>query len=314
VRRLEGHAGGPLLNSFFARPTLIVFAPDGRTVLTSRQNDPALRLWEVASGKELRQLQQPELVTGSNGGLIAAGFSPTGRVVAVSRMDGRIELWEAATGKVLREFRGHRDSVHSLVFAADGRRLASAGSDSLVFLWDVTGGVVTHPRKDLLKPVELDGLWKDLADVEATKADRAKWTLVTAAPQSVPWLRGRLRPSATPDSQRLARLLTALDSARFAEREKAAAELRALGRAAESALRRALEGRPSVELRRRIERLLEGLSPSAPGGLGQLRGLEVLELAGTAEARQALRELARGAPEVWLTQEAERTLQRLVRH
>src|SRR5262249_18962003 len=159
------------------RPTLIVFAPDGRTVLTSRRNDPALRLWEVASGKELRQLQQPELVTGSNGDLIAAAFSPTGRGVAASWLGGRIELWGTATGKVLREFRGHRESVHSLVFAADGRRLASAGSDSTILIWDVTGGAVIRPRKDSLKPGELEGLWKDLGDANAAKADRAKWTL-----------------------------------------------------------------------------------------------------------------------------------------
>ena len=43
-----------------------------------------------------------------------------------------------------------------------------------------------------------------------------------------------------------------------------------------------------------VERLLEGLSLSAPGQVGRLRGLEVLELAGTAEARELLRELARG--------------------
>ncbi|HKB40780.1 MAG TPA: WD40 repeat domain-containing protein, partial [Gemmataceae bacterium] len=140
VRRLEGHAGGALDNGFFERPTLIVFAPDGRTVLTSRQNDPALRLWEVASGKERRQLQQPELVTGSNGALIAAAFSPTGRVLACSRLDGTVELWETITGKRIAQFRGHRDSVRSLVFSADGRRLASGSSDSTVLLWDVTGG------------------------------------------------------------------------------------------------------------------------------------------------------------------------------
>jgi len=250
-------------------------------------------------------------LAGSFIGLIAAAFSPTGRVVAISRLDGRIELWETATGKMLREFRGHREGVRSLVFTADGRRLASAGSDSLVFIRDVTGGVAAHPRQSPLKPGELDGLWKDLADADAVKAERAKWTLVAAAQQGIPFLRERLRPVATTDPQRLARLLSALDSARFAQREKAATELAGLGRAAEPALRRVLEGRPSIELRRRVERLLEGLGPSAPGQLDQLRGLEVLELAGTAEARQALRELARGAPEAWLTQEAERALQRM---
>jgi WD40 repeat protein len=108
-------------------------------VLTGRRNDPALRLWEVATGKELRQYRQPELARGSVG-LIAAAFSPTGRVLACSRLDGTVELWETITGKTIAQFRGHKDSVRSLVFAADGRRVASASSDGTVLLWDVTAG------------------------------------------------------------------------------------------------------------------------------------------------------------------------------
>jgi hypothetical protein len=52
---------------------------------------------------------------------------------------------------------------------------------------------------------------------------------------------------------------------------------------------------------------------TSPVRLGELRGLEVLERIGTAEARQILETLAGGAPEALLTQEARASLERLAR-
>jgi predicted Zn-dependent protease len=61
------------------------------------------------------------------------------------------------------------------------------------------------------------------------------------------------------------------------------------------------------------ERLrLEWKDPSAHS-VRTLRALEVLELAGTQQARQVLQELAKGAPEAQLTQEAKAALERLAR-
>jgi hypothetical protein len=52
-----------------------------------------------------------------------------------------------------------------------------------------------------------------------------------------------------------------LDSDEFAERQKASSALAKLGKAAEPALRRALEDNPSTEVRRRVEDLLKKLDP-----------------------------------------------------
>ena len=58
----------------------------------------------------------------------------------------------------------------------------------------------------------------------------------------------------------MARLIADLDSDVFDVREKAAKEWK-LGAAAEPALRKALEGRPSAEVRRRVEGLLQEEKP-----------------------------------------------------
>jgi WD40 repeat protein len=71
----------------------------------------------------------------------------------------------------------------------------------------------------------------------------------------------RDRAGAAPaDPERLARLLAGLNSNSFAAREEATRELERLGEAAETALREALKGRPSAEVRRRAEALLAKLA------------------------------------------------------
>src|SRR5262249_40209275 len=64
--------------------------------------------------------------------------------------------------------------------------------------------------------------------------------------------------------------------------------------------------RPSVEMRRRVERLVERLSGPIvdPTTLRAIRGVEAVERAGTAEARRLLEALARGEPQARLTREA----------
>jgi hypothetical protein len=130
----------------------------------------------------------------------------------------------------------------------------------------------------------------------------------------VPLLQARLRPAPSPaDRKQVARLLADLDSEEFAVRQKAMEALQQLGERAETALREALEGKPTLELRKRIEELLEGvrIGATAPERLRDLRAVEVLEHIGTAEARAVLRTLAEGAAEARLTREAKASLQRL---
>jgi hypothetical protein len=106
-----------------------------------------------------------------------------------------------------------------------------------------------------------------------------------------------------------------LDDDAFAVREKAMAELEKLGRRAESALRKTLVKPPSVEVQRRVERLLEKMDENrpTPEHLRSVRSLEVLEHIGTSAAQQLVQTLAKGARDGWLTQEAKAILERFAK-
>jgi hypothetical protein len=113
----------------------------------------------------------------------------------------------------------------------------------------------------------------------------------------------------------MAALLANLDSDRFEDREKATRDLEALGESAEAGLRQALAGRPSAEVRRRLEEVLRKLEGAAPSRqrLRALRALKVLEHLGSPEALKALREVEEQAPKSVLGKEAGAAAERVSR-
>jgi hypothetical protein len=78
-------------------------------------------------------------------------------------------------------------------------------------------------------------------------------------------------------------------------------------------LRDALEKRPSLEVRRRIDRLLEKLADLSAEQRRAIRSVELLEQLGTPQARALLRKLSSGATGARLTRDAKAALGRLAR-
>jgi hypothetical protein len=156
----------------------------------------------------------------------------------------------------------------------------------------------------------LQELWEDLAGADATKAFDAVTTLVGYPEESIPYLKERLATAKPPD---LARLVADLDNDQFAIREAASGELARLGESAAAALRAALNGSPSAELRRRVEMLLAKLKPDelSAESLRSVRLTEALEYIASPEARALLKAVAAGNPADRLMREAKASLGRL---
>jgi RNA polymerase sigma factor (sigma-70 family) len=303
---LKGHTG---------TIEFVAFSPDGRTLATASW-DRTVKLWEVATGKERATLEGHQLQ------VLSAAFAPDGRTLVTTSGEakspiaetndkpGEIKVWDLKTRKEIASLSGHKYRVWMARFAPDGKELATVAEDRTIKLWDLAGRAA--PPRDAADG-ELERWWEDLAGADAAAAYRAVWSLAGAR-GAVPFLRQRLRPAAAdPEAaRRLARLVADLDHDDFRVREKAAEELEKLGAAAGHELRKALEGKPSPEMRRRVERLLDRLSgpTDQPEVLRAVRAVEVLEQVGTPEARRVLEALGKGAAEARLTAEARAALAR----
>jgi hypothetical protein len=134
--------------------------------------------------------------------------------------------------------------------------------------------------------------------------------LAAAPPRALPFLRERLKPIPAVDSARIDKLVKQLGDGSYAERKKAAVELRKLGDLALPALRQANARGSYDEVTRRIQEKLESQYPTRQQ-LQALYGVQALERMGTAEARQFLKELAGGTRESLLTEEARTAVERL---
>jgi WD40 repeat protein len=120
--------------------------------------DYSIKIWETATGRQVRKLEghvpyeeRREIITPSGKrefsstesafGVTSVAFSPNGRLLASAGGDDMtVRVWDVATGRELRVFRGHAQSVHSIGFSPDGKRLVSASADSTVRVWDADTG------------------------------------------------------------------------------------------------------------------------------------------------------------------------------
>jgi dipeptidyl aminopeptidase/acylaminoacyl peptidase len=281
----------------------LAFSADGQT-LASAGADKTVRIWELASGKQIR------LMEGHQDKVRSVAFSFDNRMLISSGIDKTIRLWEVASGKERRQITGHTAGVRSIALSGDGRILASGSSDTTIRVQPLVDEMKT-PEK--LETKELEALWTTLAGDDAPKAYQAVRTLA-AAGQSVPFLQERIQESGKPDEKKLARLIAELDHDQFAVREKATRELEKFGGLAEEALRKALADNPSVEVRRRIESILDktgGAAAQTPDQLRLVRAMEVLESAEITEAKAVLSKLAEGAAGPRLAREAQAAIKRL---
>jgi hypothetical protein len=288
------------------KPTFAgAISPDGRLIALGGFTT-YLVLVEVATGREIHRI-----ITSKSQSLDRAvfglAFSPESRTLAWSGpTDGVIHLVETTTGRERHRLAGHRGRALSLAFSPDGKSLISGGGDSTALVWDLTGQL----DRDNAEPLSC---WEALTGEDAARAYRAIRCLSSDSAHAVPFLAKKLQPVAVPDPARVARILADLDNPSFSAREQATRTLADLGEQVEPALRQALNKAPSLEVKRRIEKLLNQLPQLSGRRLQSLRAMEALEAIGTPAALRLLHQLAQGDPTDRVTQQAQAAAKRLER-
>jgi WD40 repeat protein len=128
-----------------ARISGVAVTPDGRQAVTA-SNDKTIRVWDIEKG-ELVRVIRGETGLGETGSLYAMALSPDGRWLAAGGylhssdlyLASAIRLYDFATGKLVALLQGHEQTVRSLAFSPDSRKLVSGANDFTAIVWDVSG-------------------------------------------------------------------------------------------------------------------------------------------------------------------------------
>jgi len=183
VGRLTGHRDTVLA---------ITFSADG-SQLVSGSADRTVRIWDVASSREVRAAIQTacavhavatssvdgelavgledgsiwrytadggkrDQLSGHRGHVYGLAYDQAGTRLASASFDKTLRLWSTADGHQLAILVGHEQAVTHVQFAANGSILASGSADGTVRLWDPDqnrADVVYRCRDDLPRAVDI---------------------------------------------------------------------------------------------------------------------------------------------------------------
>jgi eukaryotic-like serine/threonine-protein kinase len=139
-------SGDPL---FSAEGKPLAYSPDGRWLAIVPAGDE-----KTVVLLDAQTYQRVASFHGHEKAVLSAAFSPDSRRLASGSSDHTVRVWEidpltlpspsspGGEGRVrgCRVLRGHTDEVFAVAFHPDGRRLATAGRDQAIMLWDLERG------------------------------------------------------------------------------------------------------------------------------------------------------------------------------
>lgn len=119
--------------------TALAFGPGGGPLVTGGA-DGTLRLWDVATGVEIRRF------TGHTGAITALAISRDGARLVSASEDGTLRVWDLINGVQAGQLTGVDGAITTLAFGADGALVS--GGDTGLLLWDAASGDIVRRFED----------------------------------------------------------------------------------------------------------------------------------------------------------------------
>jgi hypothetical protein len=323
---------------------LMTFSPDGKMMAAIGNEPDTVHIWETVSGKERGTVHcgvqaTPAVVNRrgrrivfpgnnlNNNNILALAFSADSRLLAVAKQDSAIHLWDLQGDRELAPLSGFRGQVGAMVFSADGKELIGMDSEGTRLSWRMAA--LRRNNNVHLKPLDdadFTELWNDLAESDIFITYRARRHLLGDSKRAVALLSRHLEPVPAGDTARIQQLIKDLSSTNAGTRRIAMTELRS--KHGEAALGALLEmsggnaGRPGMPPGMGMPNMPNGnavmilmqklqMQYNTPQRQRARQALHILEEIGTAEAKETLAKLSKGAAGVDLTTESRAALDRL---
>jgi len=179
IKTLKGHDTRVWSIAFSPDSKLLASGswPDQNRMSTGTDLNGTIKLWDLASGSEVRTLH------GHSGWILSVAFSPDGQQIACGSFGARrrgIHRWEVATGKELPQLSARSTPVLGGAVSSNGKLIATGSTDNNIYLWGLEGdkefktlkghsqwvyAVAFSPDNKLLASASRDGTIK-LWDVE----------------------------------------------------------------------------------------------------------------------------------------------------
>jgi len=138
LRRLENVSG-----------SLLSVSPKGDRIallVDPVSPNPHVALIDSSTGMQQCELKPPTK------GEFNLEWSPDGRWIATSHLDGIIRIWNSETSELKHQLKAHDGPVYHTLWSRDGKRLASLGLDKTIQIWDPFAENRLNLIKDLPAP------------------------------------------------------------------------------------------------------------------------------------------------------------------
>ena len=109
----------------------VALSGDGKQLLTA-SFDKSIKLWDVASAKELRTFGGEK---GHQNLVLDVAFAPDGQTFASAGSDNSVKIWDVPLAKAIREL-ACNDAVTAITTTVDGKSIAAGGKDGVIIIWN----------------------------------------------------------------------------------------------------------------------------------------------------------------------------------